>query len=317
VDTQQVQLNFSPSVVAVGMVTLDYLYILDSFPAEGSTNPARTRKVVAGGPIGRGAITAGRLGARVTLLGMCGDDIHADVLRGQLAREPVKTILVGRRQPSQHSFVLAADDTASRTIVWTPQPRADDQILASLDRTLSGADVVLLDCTDPALSAAAMEICRDRRIPTVIDTGSYRESCEAYLSRADHIIAPEKFFSARHPDDDLATAIKRSYEDFDPVLLAATRGERGGVYRDRDGAHSYRAHTVAALDSSGAGDTFHGAFAWALAAGAPTQDAMTIAAWAAARKCAGIGNDTIPGQEELLAHLPRLLPGPPSRSGPA
>ncbi|CAI7980062.1 hypothetical protein FRAHR75_720036 [Frankia sp. Hr75.2] len=196
-DSSQVQLVNAPVIAMVGMVTIDYLYVLESHPVEGSTNAAKAHRVVAGGPAGRSAIAAGRLGGDVRVLGMCGNDLHADVLRGEFAREPLSLTLFAEDQPSQHSCVMVAGDSGSRTIIWTPQPRANQRLLDALDDTLRGAAAALLDCTDPVLSRATIDSCRKFEIPVIIDTGSYRESSEEFLDGVDYIIAPEKFFSAR------------------------------------------------------------------------------------------------------------------------
>ncbi|SQD99326.1 putative Ribokinase [Parafrankia sp. Ea1.12] len=293
-DSSQVQPARSPVIAMVGMVTIDYLYVLESHPVEGSTNAAKAHRVVAGGPAGRSAIAAGRLGGDVRVLGMCGNDLHADVLRAEFGREPLSLTLFPEDQPSQHSCVMVADDSGSRTIIWTPQPRVNHRLLDAVDDTLRGAAAALLDCTDPVLSRAAIDSCRKFEIPVIIDTGSYRESSEEFLSGVDYIIAPEKFFSARHPKESLEDGMRKVYSDFQPAVLAATRGELGGIYLDASGAHSYDSHPVTVVDSCGAGDTFHGAFAWAIATGASTEEAFRIASWTAARKCSALGNDGLP-----------------------
>jgi sugar/nucleoside kinase (ribokinase family) len=289
------------------MVTLDYLYAVDSYPAEGTTRSAASHRVVAGGPVGRGAITAARLGARVRLLAMCGDDLHAEALRQEIAREPIEVTFFACAAPSQHSCVLAATDRASRTIIWTPQPPADERILHALEKTLAGVDAVLLDCTDATLGGAVSRLCREHGIPSVIDTGSYRESCEDYLCNVDHIIAPAKFFQSRNRGHALLDAMEKVHVDFTPASLVATQGENGGLYRDATGTHAYPAYPVSTVDSSGAGDTFHGAFTWALAAGVPMDAAIRIASWAAAQKCAAVGNDSLPTAHSLSTMLPELI----------
>lgn len=190
--------------------------------------------------------------------------------------------------------------------MWTAQPRGDDRLLAALPAALRGADAALVDCTDPALARSSLEICRRLGIPTIIDTGSYRESSDAYLADADYIIAPEKYFVARHPSETLEAAMMKVHDDFGPTVLAATRGDQGGLYLDESGYRSYRAVPVTARDSSGAGDAFHGAFAWAIAAGAPVDMAIRVAAWVAAQKCRGTGNSTLPNGESLAAFLAKL-----------
>ncbi|MEX5708423.1 PfkB family carbohydrate kinase [Parafrankia sp. FMc6] len=304
----------APVIAMVGMVTIDYLYVLESHPVEGSTNAAKAHRVVAGGPAGRSAIAAGRLGGDVRVLGMCGNDLHADVLRGEFAREPLSLTLFVEDQPSQHSCVMVAGDSGSRTIIWTPQPRADQRLLDALDDTLRGAAAALLDCTDPVLSRATIDSCRKFEIPVIIDTGSYRESSEEFLDGVDYIIAPEKFFSARHPEESLEGGMRKVYSDFRPTVLAATRGELGGIYLEASDTYSYDPHPVPVVDSCGAGDTFHGAFTWAIASGASTDNAFRIASWAAARKCSALGNDGLPDAATLSAAREMQTPNPGSRS---
>lgn len=313
-DSSQVQPVNAPVIAMVGMVTIDYLYVLESHPVEGSTNAAKAHRVVAGGPAGRSAIAAGRLGGDVRVLGMCGNDLHADVLRGEFAREPLSLTLFVEDQPSQHSCVMVAGDSGSRTIIWTPQPRADQRLLDALDDTLRGAAAALLDCTDPVLSRATIDSCRKFEIPVIIDTGSYRESSEEFLDGVDYIIAPEKFFSARHPEESLEGGMRKVYSDFRPTVLAATRGELGGIYLEASDTYSYDPHPVPVVDSCGAGDTFHGAFTWAIASGASTDNAFRIASWAAARKCSALGNDGLPDAATLSAAREMQTPNPGSRS---
>lgn len=307
-DTRQVRLNETPKVVVAGMATIDYLYVLDSHPAEDSDNPARRHTVVVGGQAGRGSITAARLnGGGVRLYAMCGKGIHAEVLRRELANEPLEVVLFERAEESQHSAVIVVADHDTRTKIWTPQPRADQAMLDAMDEMFSGADVALLDCTDPRLSKAAIQSCRNLQVPIVIDTGGYKESSEALLHGIDYIAAPEKFFTGRHPGEPLDRSMARVFDDFEPRVLVATQGKRGGVYLDETGEHRYRAFEITAEDTCGAGDTFHGALAWAIAASVPMRAALDIASWAAAQKCASFGNVGIPDRSSLKQFLAEQL----------
>ncbi|MET8874574.1 PfkB family carbohydrate kinase [Nocardia sp. NPDC004604] len=294
----------TPKVVVVGMATIDYLYVLDSHPAEDSENPVRRHTVVVGGPAGRGSITAARLGGGgVSLYAMCGNGIHAEVLRRELTSEPLELILFERAEESQHSAVIIAADHGTRTTIWTAQPPADLAMLDSLDEAFTGADAALLDCTDPELSKAAIASCRKLRVPIVIDTGGYKESSEEFLHGVDYIAAPEKFFTGRHPGEPLDRSMALVFADFAPKVLVATQGKRGGVYLDDSGEHRYRAFQVTVEDTCGAGDTFHGALAWAIAANAPADAALDIASWAAAQKCSTFGNIGIPDRVSLKQFL--------------
>ncbi|WP_336086145.1 carbohydrate kinase family protein [Nocardia sp. SSK8] len=294
----------------MGMATIDYLYVLDSHPAEDSENPVRQHEVVVGGPAGRGAIAAARLGGgRVTLSAMCGTGVHADVLRRELDYEPLTINLSVRQQESQHSAVIVTADRGTRTTIWTPQPRADAEFIEALPAVFADADAALLDCTDPALSRAAVSRCRESGVPVVIDTGGYKQSSEDLLAGVEFIVSPEKFFAGRHPGESLERSMAKVYEDFQPRVLVATQAARGGVFLDETGTHRYRGFPVETRDSCGAGDTFHGALTWAVAAGAETATALEIASWAASRKCAVFGNGGIPDRHQLEQVLEDLIGG--------
>jgi sugar/nucleoside kinase (ribokinase family) len=307
-DSQQVRLKETPKVVVVGMATIDYLYVLDNHPAEDSENPARRHTVVVGGPAGRGSITAARLnGGGVRLYAMCGNGIHAEALRRELTSEPLEVVLFERAEESQHSAVIIAADHGTRTTIWTPQPRADQAMLDVMDEVFIGADAALLDCTDPQLSKAAIQSCRNLQVPIVIETGGYKESSEEFLHGIDYIAAPEKYFTGRHPGESLDRSMARVFDNFEPRVLVATQGKRGGVYLDETGEHRYRAFEITVEDTCGAGNVFHGALAWAIGASAPVHAALDIASWAAAQKCAAFGNAGIPDRVALKQFLAEQL----------
>ncbi|MEV4127417.1 PfkB family carbohydrate kinase [Nocardia sp. NPDC049707] len=302
-DIEPISLTKSPTVAVVGMATMDYLYLLDSHVKEDSENEVRKHYVGVGGPAGRGSITAARLGGHVRVYAMCGTGLHADVLKQNMVAESLDCHFFEVDQDSQHSCCLLAADTGTRTTIWIGQPSADERLLTVLDDAFRGAAAALLDCTDHILTKTAIESCQRQGIPIVIDTGSYKPYSEDFLNGVDYIVSPAKFFRRRHPDLSLEDAMARTFADFGPKALVATQAEAGGLYMDQTGLRSYDAAEVATVDSCGAGDTFHGAFAFAIAAGADLPLTLDIAAWAAASKCAVLGNDGIPHAADLTRHL--------------
>jgi sugar/nucleoside kinase (ribokinase family) len=289
-----------PVIAVVGMATVDYLYVLEHHPQADTVTPALEYHTVLGGSAGRGAIAARRLGGSARLLATCGGDVHAQFLRDQLAAEGVECTWVAYDQPSQHSAVIVARQEATRTIVWLPQPMADARTLERLPQFLEGADVALLDSTDGELARAALDECERRGIITVLDTGSGRPWTRSLVDRAHHVIAPEKYVlkeTGRPVEQAIAELWSGSCRVF-----GVTRGQAGGVFattHERSRLQSWRAAPVAAVDSNGAGDTFHGAYAWAVATGRATAECFDLAAWAAGLKLTRPGNAGIPTLEEL------------------
>ena len=285
----------------IGMATVDYLYVLDDYPKADSVTPALDHQIVVGGLAGRAAIAARRLGGATRLLAACGTGVHAEVLRAGLDAEGVECTWVAYDQPSQHSAVILALGDATRTIVWLPQPMADARMIERLSDFLEGVDVALLDSTDEALATAALDECGKRGVTTVLDTGSGRPWTASLLGRADHVIAPEKYVlrETGHPVERAALEL---WGGSGCAVFGVTQGPQGGVFatgKEPERLERWAAAPVTAVDSCGAGDTFHGAYAWAVAAGLPPAECFAVAAWSAGLKISQIGNTGIPTLAQL------------------
>ena len=285
----------------IGMATVDYLYVLDDYPKADSVTPALDHQIVVGGLAGRAAIAARRLGGATRLLAACGTGVHAEVLRAGLDAEGVECTWVAYDQPSQHSAVILALGDATRTIVWLPQPMADARMIERLSDFLEGVDVALLDSTDEALATAALDECGKRGVTTVLDTGSGRPWTASLLGRADHVIAPEKYVlrETGHPVERAALEL---WGGSGCAVFGVTQGPQGGVFatgKEPERLQRWDAAPVTAVDSCGAGDTFHGAYAWAVAAGLPPAECFAVAAWSAGLKISQIGNTGIPTLAQL------------------
>jgi len=294
-------LSRPPVVAMIGMATVDYLYVLDEYPQADSVTPALEYQTAVGGLAGRAAIAAGRLGSTTRLLATCGTGDHAQVLRAGLEAEGVDCTWVAYDRPSQHSAVILARGEATRTIIWLPQPMADARMVAELPRFLDGVDVALLDVTDETLARAALDECEKRGVTTVIDTGSGRPWTRGLLGRADHVIAPETYV-LKETGHSAERAAAELWGDSCRVVFGVTQGPRGGVFatgKEPDCVQRWEAVPVAGVDSCGAGDTFHGAYAWALAMGLPPAECFATAAWSAGLKVSRLGNQGIPTLEQL------------------
>jgi sugar/nucleoside kinase (ribokinase family) len=295
------ELDRSPVVAVIGMATVDDLYVVDDYPQADSVTPALEHQTAMGGLGGRGAIAARRLGAATRLLAACGTGMHAEVLMSGLAAEGVECTWVTYDRPSQHSAVILARGDATRTIIWLPQPVADARMVERLPDLLEGADVALLDATDETLTRAALDECEKRGVTTVLDTGSGRPWTASLLARADHVIAPEKFVlkETGHPAERAAAQL---WGASCRRVFGVTQGPRGGVFATGKGPEHlerWDAAAVAAVDSCGAGDTFHGAYAWAVAKGLSPAECFDTAAWSAALKVTQVGNQGIPTLDQL------------------
>lgn len=289
-------------------MTVDFLAEVDRFPLEGTTGPVLRSSICVGGTAGRASVACGRLGARSSFVGMIGKGEYADLLRAELTHERVDARLVADEAASgsQHSYVLLSG-RGERTILWSPQPRAGAACYALCRELIPLASCLMLNSTDLALVVAAAEIARAHGVPTVIDTGSYKPQADPTFALADYLIAPEKNFVARAAARGLTyhETMMEIAREFGPKVVMATEGVRGGVYIEAGDTtmRRFEAVPVTSVDSCGAGDVFHGGFAYGVARRWPLAETIEFATWLASRKCTAVGNDALPAHDQLPARF--------------
>lgn len=293
----------------VGLVTLDYTYSVSSHPGRETQVPMLATATVVGGMIGRAALAVARLGSPVAVFATCGSDEVAAELKRTLAAEAVTCTWVESEGPSQRSVVISSLDDGSRSIIWKPQPFATPDVRDRVASFLDGLDVVLLDSTDPVLSALTGELCRQRGITTILDTSSGRPWTADLLAHIDHVLASHKYTS-KVVDGGGERAARTLIDPRRNTVFAVTEAGEGGVWVSSAAPSTvsrWPAFEVNVVDSCGAGDVFHGVYAWGIARRLDVADALHVASCAAALSTTALGNAALPSFEELMAALPPAL----------
>ena len=258
-------------VVCAGLATVDLLYTVDRIPGVDEKAQATSVEVAAGGPAANAAITAALLGAEVTLVSAVGAHPLGALIRDDLDRYGVRLVdaAAGRAGPPPVSAITVLAATGQRTIV--SRNAGDLAAGVPVDLDLAGADAVLVDGHHPALAVAAARAGR----PLVVDAGSWRPVFADVLPHA------------------LVVACSAAFRAPDPVLLAGvphvavTDGPRPVRWRSGRAAGAVPVPAVAAVDTAGAGDVFHGALAVAVARDPEVRDfpgALAYAVSIAARR---------------------------------
>lgn len=299
-------------VIALGLNAVDYLIEVPDFPIEDSKAPFLSCHRLPGGQAATAAVTCARLGLTAAYLGAVGDDDHGRFARAELRRERIVLSHLKLRpgNVSQFAFILVNRRNGSRTIRWTKGPgivvRPDE-----LDyRWLKRARLFHCDGHNPAAELAAARFCREHGIPTVIDTESgERGPLAELLHYIDHIVVPASF------PDFLAGKRFRSDRErlrflrgFGATRAVLTRGSAGCVGLDGDGLVTVPAYRVRTVDTTGAGDVFHGAYLAGLRFGLDFAATLRFAAFVAGIKCAAFGARAgIPTRAELRTRHRREL----------
>ena len=295
-----------PRVICVGIAVLDRIYHMRALPSGPGKRFATSCLEAGGGPAASAAVTVARLGGSVALWSRVGDDPAGRVILDGLVEEGVDVTCV-RRCPGAHSVTASVlvDDAGERSIITHLDPAlpADPSWLPLA--MLSKAGCVLSDCRWPEAAATVLRTAAVAGIPSVLDADAVPDPARAriLLALATHVI-----FSA--PGLAQATGVAtpeeglRAASAFAPGWLAVTLGAEGALSLEGQHARRWPAYPVAVVDTTGAGDVFHGAFALALAEQQPLAEAMRFAAAAAALKCARPGGRAgIPARDHLVKLL--------------
>jgi sulfofructose kinase len=271
-------------ILCTGIAVWDRILAVPALPAGPSKNFAASVFESGGGPAATAAVAITRLGGEATLVARIGDDIEGGRIAEELAREGVDTanlvVVPGAR--SMTATVLR-DPRGERIIVTHGDPR----LIAEPPLPAGRFDIVLGDCRWPEATAAAFGAHRG---PRVLDADRTPDAAilHALLPLATHAIFSALGLAQATGCDEPRAALARARERTG-AWLAVTLGEEGALSLEADGVRAWPAFTVAAIDTTGAGDVFHGAFALALAEAAAIPAAMRFAAAAAAIKCTAQG----------------------------
>jgi ribokinase len=275
-----------PSIAALGVLSWDELFVVDSYPVEGGFAMIQRTLSGPGGTTGNIAMTARRLGADVSLYAKVGSDQRGAQILESVQATGIRTDgCLQADGETDLSMVLVSAQNAERTIIWKQGPhiRRRDQI--DIDR-LFGADVTVIDCVDHDLRTFLTDLpAHTRPGACLLGTLTYlsdvvaRNTFEVAL-RHDILIGNEREYQrlvGLENGHACLKAVAAAMPGNNLRLAVMTAGDRGAQAATRNDLISARAVPLEAIDSTGAGDAFVGAFAFAHASRWDLQKSLTFA----------------------------------------
>ena len=284
-------------VLCVGSITQDHIYRLESTLVVGTKHRTTPKDDIGGGVAANAAVTIARLGGRATLLGAIGADPVGDRVLEELRAERVEVEHI--RRLGTHSTpesIIIVEPGGERTII------ADSTIdLTRLPVPALPADTfdaVLVDARWSAATRMALEMAQQAGVPGVVDVDRLPAETDL-LDAASHLVFSESALVDATGSDDLAAGL-RDVARTTRARLSVTAGERGVWWLDDGTIRHLDAFDVDTVDTTGAGDVFHGAFALALAEHTDEADAFRFVSATAALKCSRPGARAgIPGRSDV------------------
>lgn len=295
-------------VFCVGLALQDTILSLDRIPDQPVKVYAKGRREVGGGPAATAAVTIARLGGRASIAARIGEDNVGAAIRREFEDEGVDTTWLRAFSGVQSSgAVVLVEDSGERLIV----AYADPQLPADADWLAPNGwgDAVLCDLTWPDGALRSLQAARAAGIPSVLDADISRHPGDVVaqiVKAADHVIFSRPGLKQFSGEEDIAaglSAVRHASHRF----VAVTDGAAGIYWLDGTKLRNARPPKVEVVDTTGAGDAFHGAFAFALAHGRDIGDAIKFSNAVAALKCTRPGGRAgLPRAADLARFVPEL-----------
>lgn len=295
-------------VVGVGLNATDTLLVVPHFPAYAGKAPFHDEILSPGGQVASAMVTCARLGLATKYIGTVGDDergrIQIESLRG--SGIDLEHVQIRQGCANQSAYIIIDRTTGERTVLW----RRDDCLrLAPAEiapEQITCARLLHIDGHDTAAVERAAQIARAAGMPVTVDVDTIYHGFDRVLPHVDYLIASSEFPVQWTNERDPFRALEMIQQEYRMRVAAMTLGAHGALALE-EGKFVYSpAFVVDCVDTTGAGDVFHGAFCYAVLQRMGMKDALDFSNAMAALNCTALGaRGGIRGLDEARALMQR------------
>lgn len=277
-------------IVGVGLNATDTIIRLPHFPAFNSKVEFRVSEILPGGQVATAVTACARWELKARYVGKIGDDPAGILQQSEMRKSGIEAhwIVVPNCQ-SQSSFILVDEITGERTVLWKRDARLE-LLPSEIEREwVIQARLLHVDGHDCAGATEAARWARSARIPVTADLDNLYPGVEVLLENVDYAIASKEFHTRLCGESDPLISLPAVASRFGCRLTAATLGVDGVLAWDGTRFHYSPAFVIKSVDTTGAGDVFHAAFAYALLRGDELPCSLEFSCAAAGLSCLGMG----------------------------
>jgi len=273
-------------VLCVGNASYDLVFSLKSHPSADEKTIAENFHECGGGPAANAAVTVSRLGLKSAFAGYLGNDHFGDRIIEEFKNNGVNSSLVIRDRYQTPLSSILVKPSGDRTVVHfrgNPEPLPRGSI--NLDQVHT--KLILFDGHEPLISPALAQTARAKGIRTMLDAGSVHSGTTELMDKVDYLVCSETFAADYTQQKNPSEAAQALAEICPNVII--TLGNRGLFWHWAGHEGALPAFDVHVVDTNGAGDAFHGAFASAMVRNRPLESALQFASAVAALTCTKTG----------------------------
>lgn len=281
----------SYDLVGVGLNATDTLLLVSHFPAYAGKVPFEAEILSPGGQVASALVTAAKLGLSVKYIGTVGDDERGRVQLDSLRKTGInlEDVEVRAGCPNQTAYIVIDQSTGERTVLWNRPECLRLEPESITPEKIADARMLHIDGHDTPAVEKAARLARQQGIPVTVDVDTIYHGFDRVLGSIDYLVASSDFPPQWTRERDPFRALQTIQDEYKMKVAAMTLGAHGALAR-ADGRFFYSpAFVVNCVDTTGAGDVFHGAFCYAVLEGMSMRDTLEFSNAMAALNCTRLG----------------------------
>lgn len=300
-------------LLGLGLNATDTAIIVPQYPIYASKEAFLEERVEPGGQVATAVIACQTLGRRCKYIGSVGDDERARIQMRSLEASGVDTrdVRVVPGCPNQTAYIIIDRRTGERTVLWYRDERLA-MTPEMLDRAaVCSARLLHVDGCDVEANAQAAEWAQESGMAVTSDVDTVVDNMDLLLAHVDYFIGSANFPPEYTGEADPFRALEILHGEFGMRVAAVTLGPAGVLALGPAGFVYSPAYEVNAVDTTGAGDVFRGAFCYAMLEEWPLEQALDFSCAMAALNCTRMGARggiaRLPQIRELMQSAPRRV----------
>lgn len=278
-------------VVGIGLNATDTLLIVPHFPSYAGKGPFTQEILSPGGQVASAMVACAQLGLRTKYVGTIGDDLRGKVQMESLLGSGINLDHVQQRAncQNQSAYIVIDQSTGERTVFWQRPECLRLKPEEIVPEMITNARLLHIDGHDTPAMEKAARIAREHGIPVTVDIDTIYKGFERVMPYVDYLIASSEFPVQWTHQSDPFKALEMIQEEFGMRCAAMTLGAHGALALVDGKFHYSPAFVVNCVDTTGAGDVFHGAFCYGVLAGWEIGKVLDFSNAMAALNCTAIG----------------------------
>ncbi|MDD2434987.1 MAG: PfkB family carbohydrate kinase [Bacilli bacterium] len=289
-------------ILCIGHAAYDITLPVEHLPIENTKNRIHSRVECGGGPASNAAYLLGKWGLDTTFMGIVGNDLYGRNIKKEFEEVNVDTtyLQMSDEDITPSSIIIANRENGSRTI-FTYRP--SDMVMSDVNINFK-PDIILVDGQEPGLSTKIIKQFPDAI--SIIDAGRSRKEVVELSKLVTYVVCSKEFAEE-------VTELKIDYDDWDSIInlyhkmeeifpnhIVITLESKGCLYKHQGEIKIMPSIQVKAVDSTGAGDIFHGAFTYGIAKNFDYEKTLKFANIAGAISVTRIGGRySVPTLQEM------------------